>query len=440
VSLGFDSLSAITKFKSGTTPLEAVEYLNVGREQWHEGTRFYLTKFIPGGRSVVRFVMGEYGEGKTHFLFLTAKTALDNNFIVSYVTAEDARLDKFDTVYRYLVSTMRTREMVEQEGLDFRTSTNGLKQILDGWFRENMEKLEAEVGDRFTKAARLTGRMNELIADLDEDKTWDPDFRSAVQTYFQNHLTATQEAADQNEQILDWLRGQPLKPMETRKFNVSGPIKADNARDKVRSLVQMLRALGRTGLVVLFDEVERIHEQSKGVRGRAYQTLRQLLDNADAAGTQYCYFLCAITREMLTSEKGFKEYDALWERVKIDLNAREGEPFDKRGLIVDLERTPFGRNELRELALKIREIHADAYNWDAALRVNDQAIDAYVDQVIQARGGLSVSVPRLIVKTITDVLEKAEQSAEFDPSGNVRGEVASAVRSLDDEVRTKIWE
>ena len=86
--LGFDTLKTAIAFKSGTSPLEAVEYLNVGREVWHEGTTWYLDDFVDGGRSAVRFVQGVYGEGKTHFLYLTAKAALDRNYVVSYVTAD----------------------------------------------------------------------------------------------------------------------------------------------------------------------------------------------------------------------------------------------------------------------------------------------------------------------------------------------------------------
>ena len=116
-SFGFDTLGAAQQFKRGTSPLDAVEYLNVGRQVWHEGTTWYLDTFVDGGRSAVRFVKGVYGEGKTHFLYLTAKAALDRDFVVSYVTAESARLDKFDTVYRYLVNSLRTKRMVDEDHL-----------------------------------------------------------------------------------------------------------------------------------------------------------------------------------------------------------------------------------------------------------------------------------------------------------------------------------
>jgi hypothetical protein len=435
-TLPFDALKAVQQFKKGTTPLDVVEYLNVGREVWRDGTVWFLDDFVSDGRSAVRFVKGQYGEGKTHLLYLTAKVALDRDFVVGYVTAERARLDKFDMVYRDLVSSLRTRTMVEEEGLDFAASTNGLKRIMERWFRERKIAAEGAVADRHFEGAKVNQLVKDEILQLDRDKRWDPNFRHAVQKYLLNLLAATSDAEEQNEAILNWLQGQPVPKAESKLFEVYAPIKSDNSRDMFRSLVQMLKAFGYRGMVALFDELELILEQSKIARNKAYDVVRQLLDNADSSGTSSAYILCAITPDVLTNEKGFKQYDALWERVRTDLTA-DPKLIDKRAVIMDLELTPFQAPELMSLAKKVREVHGVAMKWDAEQRVSDQALQGYVDHLLGY--DLPVQRPRVLVRTVTQILEKAEQHPEYNPVADVAGEISESVTALTDQRNEAAW-
>src|SRR5207247_8338740 len=116
------------------------------------------------------------------------------------------RLDRFDTVYTHLVQSLRTRRMVDEEGLDFSSATNGLKRILDDWFRAAMDDAESKVSDRHTQKAKVTQLFRERVMSLDEDKKWDPNFRSAIDTYFMNLQAGTEEANEQNSLILNWLQ------------------------------------------------------------------------------------------------------------------------------------------------------------------------------------------------------------------------------------------
>jgi adenosylhomocysteinase len=252
-------------------------------------------------------------------------------------------------------------------------------------------------------------------------------------------LAGTDDADEQNNTILSWLQGVPLSRSETRPFSVYEPIKTDNSRDMVRSMILMLRAMGYRGLVALFDELERILEQAPKARNKAYQTVRQLLDNADGSGTKWLYILFAITGELLTAQKGFREYDALWERVRTDVAPQTGKP-DKRAIVIDLEMTPFEEDQLKELARKVRAIHADAYSWDAEAQITDAVIDAYVKELFESRHGLSVSAPRVLVKSVTDILDRSEQDATYVPDADVSGEIANALTALEDDRKKKIWD
>lgn len=430
LEFGFDPINAVEQFKKGSTPIEAVGFLNVGREAWHEGTVWYLDRFVQGERSAVRFVSGSYGAGKTHLLYLTAKEGLARDFVVSYVTAEQANLAKFELVYRDMVRSLRTRAMSESESLDFSTQTNGLRLILEEWFQHRLATAEALLDENDHDSESVIRAVKTSIDGLDEAKHWDANFRHAVQAYLKNRLSDMDESKEQNDAILRWFQGEALPRAETRAFGVYDQIRSSNSRDMFRSLTQMLKEFGYAGLVLLIDELERILVQTPKAREKAYQTVRQLLDNSDRAGATSCYILCAITPEVLKSKKGFTEYDALWERVKT-AGTGMSKFVDKRAIVMDLELTPFDRAELLAMARKIRTLHSHAMGWEAERRVTDTVIEAYVERLLSYE--LEVSRPRVLVRTIAQLLEKSEQYPDYDPLRDVTDEISESVRILTSE-------
>lgn len=425
----FDTLSAVEDFKRGTTPVDAVEQLNVGREVWHDGTLFYLDKFVPKDRGVVRFVMGRYGEGKTHFLYLTAKAALDKHYVVTYVSAERANLDRFDFVYRELVASLRTPDMPNDLKYNFKTTTNGLKNILDNWVEEQRIRHSLDVREADEIDDATSSKIRSDIDSLDRERIWDAGFRHAIQHYLANAMGGTEDGAEQNATILQWLQGDPLPRALTKDFDVYEPIKAANSKDIFRSLVLMLKEFGFRGLVLLVDELERTLLQTPKARIKAYQNIRQLLDNADKSGALATYVLCAITPELLHNDKGFKEYDALIERIgPVALPGGTQKYIDKRAIVIDLGLTPFDKPQLVELARKIRAIHADAMEWEASERVTDEVITTFVEELHPRE--VEISKPRLLVRAMTQILERAEQDPGYNPMDDMTGEIAEAFAAL----------
>jgi hypothetical protein len=123
--------------------------------------------------------------------------------------------------------------------------------------------------------------------------------------------------------------------------------------------------------------------------------------------------------------------------VKTEVNSSP-KLIDKRAIIIDLELTPFDRGDLAKLAHKIRTIHSEALGWDASLRVGDDVIDAYIDQLFSYE--LEISKPRVLVRTITQILEKAEQHPHYDPLADVTGEITESVEVLKDQRSNAQWE
>jgi hypothetical protein len=141
----------------------------------------------------------------------------------------------------------------------------------------------------------------------------------------------------------DWLvctRG--LRATELRKLDLSGAkINRQNARHMLRSLVEVLKTAGHSGLVVCVDNLEALAgsnsaaecRYSKMRREDAYECIRELIDEIDTLTNTM--FVFAFDKDLLEDEAaGFKSYQALWMRMQ---NEIESERMNRFADIIDLD-------------------------------------------------------------------------------------------------------
>lgn len=376
-----------------------VHYLHVGRERWLEGIRADLADAYEADASVVRFVKGYYGDGKSHFLFMTMWTALQQGFVASYVSAERTRLRAFDLelVWKAMVQNLATRE---SDG-----EPEGLSGLLDRW-------------------CATTKNVPAALAGIDSLAKLDANFRQAIRGYLRAHFEETDKAPYQQ-----WLQGDPIRPTGVR-----SRIDRTNCHVMLRSLAVLLKHLGYHGLMILMDELELIHEQPKRVRDAAYESLRQLVDNPFAVPSYI--FIGAATPEMFTSPRGFQEYVALWQRAGLAFGLqREDEPVNYRGVVVDLERTPLSSEELVEIARRVRAIYGVAESWDAASGMPDDVLERLVSHIEGESADLSK--PRWVVATVLDQLMKTRQDPSYDVLHRIPQDVRNAAERIQEAERRR---
>jgi hypothetical protein len=119
---------------------------------------------------------------------------------------------------------------------------------------------------------------------------------------------------------------------------------------------------------------------------------------------------------MFESPDYFPRYDALATRI-LPL----GPDINWRAPVVDLDRTPLARGELREIAERIDRVHAIAYPAGSAA-VPRLPLDRFVDEVLRSR--VRIAKPRLLVRLVVDELERARQTG---PAYRPPADVAAAV-------------
>lgn len=374
----FQARAIIEGLRKGLVPTDYVAFFTVGRQNWLKFIEEDLDNFIAEGGGKVRFINGDYGDGKTHFMSVIRQLALQKQFASSFVVlTRDVPIHKFELVYQEIASQLRG----QFEG-------SGIRSLLQHW----VEKMREEGSDH-----------EELAHTLRSAPRMDLNFVHALMGLLRTpaETESAEELADAQEALYQWFEGKKVTKKALAKFHVFEALKKSNAKVFLHSLVAFLKLTGHKGLILLFDELETVLAQGASIRNAAYENIRLLMDNAEHA--EYLELFFSLIPDVLLSEKGFKSYDALWSRVR---TVGESELLNYRGTLVDLHKTPLKRQELVDLGVSLRQIHEISYRWNAQELVPDH----FIAEICKKQEEMGVlSEVRLFIKQMIRLLDLAEQ-------------------------------
>lgn len=398
------AISAINAMRAGVpvTDPDALRFLNVGQEQWHASMRTLLDEVRDFDVSTVRIVSGYYGDGKSHFMALVAAEALARNFVVARLSAESAPLHKFEDIWK---EVLRGIEIDADQGVP-----GGIRGLLDAW------------------CAATDGQVPEALMSLDAVRGVDPSFRVALRLYLQAHL----EDGDR-ESIEQWLMGGLGRPK-----GVTNRVDKSTAHVMLRSLTKFIKHAGYSGIVIIFDELEHIMQQTIRIRTNSYECIRQFVDSASNPDSLVWLGACIPT--MLDDARGFSSYPALSQRLGRMVVGGASTVLDFRGTLINLGQTPLSQEDLLALGFKLRATHSLARGWEASTRVTNAVITRAVDNA--STGDFDVAKPRLLVQYFVSTLEIAHQNPGLDISKSIERDMMHAVRIVTEkeESRFKPWE
>ncbi|OHE78419.1 MAG: ATPase [Verrucomicrobia bacterium RIFCSPHIGHO2_12_FULL_41_10] len=382
----FQARAIIEGLRKGIVPTEYVSFFTVGRQNWLKFVEEDLDYFIANGGGKVRFINGDYGDGKTHFMSIVKQLALQKNFASSFVVlTRDVPIHKFEVVYQEIVLQL----CGNFEGI-------GIRALIKHWLNEQKNK---------------EANLNELAASLREIPGMGLDFANALIGLL--HITSSpsaslEENADSEEIVYQWFEGKKVAKKDLKQFNVFELLNKTNSKHFLQSLIAFLKVTNHKGLILFLDELETVLAQGTSIRNAAYENVRLLMDNTESA--QYLQLFFSLIPDVLLSEKGFKSYDALWSRVR---TIGDSELVNYRSTLVDLHKTPLKRQELMDLGASLRRIHEISYRWDAEEQVPNDLI-AKMCAAQEEMGALSEV--RLFIKQMIRCLDLTEQGDLMDES------------------------
>jgi len=423
----------ITHLKAGTTPIDSVEYVNVGNERWYSAAAEQFDEIQADQDSLVRFINGYYGDGKTHFMGMIRSMAFTKGWVVTYVTAESTPFNKFDVVYSELVKNLILPPKIQLPEWLARANARGAGALLAAVFMRF-----------YLEAYRLTDRgglhkeqVLEALRRKAAELAANPGVHEATGAAVKSYVEAIiRSDATKTHAVYSWLEGANIRVEDA---GLVRRIDQKLSRDATRSISLLAQRAGAGGILILIDEAERIMEQTRMVRNKSYGVIRDLLDNADnQGGMRSSIIYVAATPEMFTSEKGFPEYDALRSRLANATYFAMPNLIDWRGVIVDLTKTPLPHNHLIQLAERIVDIHGVARDWKPKGLFNRQIITELVKRI--ETGAFIVSKPRLLASYVATLLDITEQNRDQSVSTLLEGTLRSVHASLAQKPETKQWD
>ncbi len=386
----FQARSIIEELRKGSVPVEYVSLFTVGRQNWITFINDDLEHYIGQGGSKVRFISGDYGDGKTHFMSVIRNIAIKKEFAVSFVVlTREVPIHKFETVYQTIVRQLQGN-----------FPGTGIRNMLKAW----LDKLdESSFKDEKDEAQKNRTEPGEKFRNI---QGMDINFANALAALVNNRF-APQSDENQDKQerdlevLLHWFEGGKVTKRELKPFQIYEFLNKANSKQFMNSLILFLRDTGHKGLVLLMDEMETVMAQSASIRNSAYENVRLFIDNSESA--QYLHIFFAIIPDILMSEKGFKSYDALWSRIR---SIGESKKLNYRGVLVDIHKTPLKTEEMVELGRNLRNIHGISYRWDPANLISDALMERICES--QKRMGV-ISEVRLFIKQLIHILDMTEQ-------------------------------
>lgn len=389
----------IKALRSGSVPSYNIKDICVGREDEINELERILAN-IKKGDSDFKFILGNYGMGKSFFLKYAEQISFDDNFVVSTVViGHEIPFHKLNLVYSQIVRNLRCKTGIT------------LKHIIDRWLNK-LEKRAKQVCDLEKDQEKYI--LSNIEKTVDEIRIYSNNFAELILNYYKNKNTDLETA----NYIIAWLSGdQHVPAIRLRKFGVKGRLTDNDVFDFIKALSLFLTRINYSGLVILFDEIENIAEiAQERSRKDAFDYMRKFVDFCANNEMKYNLFLFACTNHFLNNDKkGISSYEALHDRI---ISTRDDMYFNMRKPIIKLK--GFDKDNFYEITTKIQEYHDKAFNWDSNLYLKDVKDDFINHLYDEESFGGGLINPRDYNKQIVDCLDIIQQNPEeFKNSENV---------------------
>ena len=396
----------IDALRRGTVPANGLDLLAVGLERFTPALDADLDA-VAGGGSAFKAVRGEYGAGKTFVTRYVAERALRRGFGAAEVQISETEtpLHKLETVYRRIGEALRTAAF----------PPSALRPVLDSWlFTLESDVTAADPG----LAERGPDAVNAAVERLLEQRlaavsVRTPGFAQALRAYRSAVVAGDGAGADA---LAAWLGGQPHVAASAKSSaGIKGELDHFGAMGFLQGLLEVLRDAGHPGLLLVLDEVETLQRVRGDVRDKAFNALRQLLDEIDSGRYPGLFLIITGTPAFYDGPSGVPRLPPLAQRLATDFST---DPRFDNPRAVQLRLPGFNREALLALGVKVRDLYAAGS--DDSGRIGKVLDDSYVgelaDAVTGSLGGKVGVAPRVFLKKlVADVLDRVDQFADFDP-------------------------
>ena len=389
-----DRDTLLQALRTGVVPRVGQQYIQVGRANEVQALVSDINRIADGG-SGVRFVIGEYGSGKTFFLHLVRSIALQQKLVTVHADlSPDRRLQatggQARSLYSELMRNMATRAKPEGGAM-----SNVVERFISEALREGQETNrtpESVIRSRLDQLTELTGGY---------------DFAEVIAKYWQGYDTG-------NEQLkmdaVRWLRGEFSTRTDARAaLGVRTIIDDANVYDQLKLLALFVRLAGFSGLLVCLDEMVNLYKlaNSQARNSNYEQILRIINDATQGTGSGLGFIMGGTPDFLMDPRRGLYSYSALQSRLAENSYATNG-LVDYTGPVIRLAN--LSPVDFYVLLTKLRTVQAGGD--PAKYTITDDGIRSFMGHCATRIGDSYFRTPRNSIKGFLDLLAVLEQNPD----------------------------
>lgn len=391
-----DRDAVIQSLRAGVVPRRGHQHIQVGRTEEVKALIQDLDRIADGG-SAMRFVIGEYGSGKTFFLHLVRSMGLEKGLVAAHTDLSPSRrLHATDgqarTLYADLMANLATRT---------RPEGGAIGSIVERFVTSALQ----ESRDRGVPTGQV---LNERLAALTE-LPGGYDFAEVVAAYWRGH----DEGSDLlKSDALRWLRGEYSTRTDARKaLGVRNIIDDASIYDHLKLFARFVRLAGYSGLVVCLDEMVNLYKlaNSRARTSNYEQILRIVNDSLQGTAVGLGVLLGGTPEFLMDPRRGLYSYEALQSRLAQNRFATEGLK-DFTGPVIHLP--GLTQEELYVLLHNLRHVYASGEPGNYLLP-NDGLI-SFMEHCSQRIGDAYFRTPRSTIRSFLELLAVLDQNPGAD--------------------------
>lgn len=382
----------IQALSAGVVPRMGLKFVQVGRLREVQSLIADIDRIADGG-SAVRFIIGDYGAGKTFFLNLVRLIAMEKRLVtLSADLAPDRRLQASGGQARSLYAE-------SLRNLSTRTKPDG------GGLGGVVERFVTDAADEARKqSSTIDDVIQSRMASLRE-LVGGYDFAQVLSCYWRAAEDGNQ---DRKDAALRWLRGEYTTKTDARQaLGVRVIVDDASIYDHWKLLAAFVRLAGYAGLLVTLDEMVNLYKLQNGqARAANYEQILRIVNDVLQGSATGIGFLFGGTPEfLLDTRRGLYSYPALQSRLAENAFAK-GDIIDLAGPVIRLQN--LSPEDLHVLLEKLRNIFAGGD--PAKYLVPDEALDAFMQHCSQKIGEAYFRTPRTTIKAFVQMLSVLEQN------------------------------
>lgn len=411
-----DRDAIIQSLRAGVVPRRGQHLIQVGRSHEVEALVADIDRVADGGSSF-RFVIGEYGAGKTFFLNLVRTIAMERQLVVANADLNpDRRLHATGGQARSLYAEL-------MRNLATRAKPDG--GALPGAVERFIANAKTEAGKQGVATEQVIRSKLEQLTELVHGY----DFADVISVYCRG-------AEEGNEQLksdaIRWLRGEFATRTDARAaLGVRTIVDDASIYDQLKLMARFVRLAGYAGFFVCLDELVNIYKlaNSQARSGNYEQILRMLNDSLQGTSVGLGFVLGGTPEFLMDTRRGVYSYAALQSRLAENTFAANG-LVDYSGPVLRL--SSLALEDFYLLLRKIRHVYASG-NPDRYL-MPDEAITRFMEHCAKRLGDHFFRTPRTTITSFINLLAILEQNPGTDWTALIGGLEVEADEGAKDDL------